>query len=386
MMWDTQIVCYTDDWWWHATYAAGFGLVYIVGVPFLFWNLLKMARDAHVHQNTDMILSQEKLRIKTLRLAKQDLERKGVFWGQMHTPLDERIRIKAYLRRLNLRDARHKARLGFLYKNFKEEYYWYELTEFIFKLLMTGAMVHIAPGTVSQIMTAMFICFLAFGLYVRARPFVKTSNNILMIASKFQLFLTLNMGLLLKLEAPFFEQDSSMTELDASIISRLIIYTTCILLMSFIAAMVYDCLEERQKVKLQSMQAAAAASSQEHFKSLRMRWRLVHLLGKKTGVNEQEHHKKLAAMLKEVREKYGAGSAEYKELLERLSSADLMTENKDLLRKIWDEFGPTSDEYRVFHGTLKKLSNLAIEKETLLARKSHTKIRRAKTKVEPKPK
>ena len=381
MMWDTQIVCYTDDWWWHASYAAGFGLVYIVGVPFLFWSLLKMARDSHVNQNADMILSQEKLRIKTLRLAKQDREHKGLFWGQMHTSVDERNRITEYLRRLNLRDARHKARLGFLYKNFKEEYYWYELTEFVFKLLMTGAMVHIVPGTVSQIMTAMFICFLGFGMYMWARPFVKTSNNILMIASKFQLFLTLNMGMLLKLEAPFFEQDSSMTELDASIISSLIIYTTCALLVSFIAAMVYDCLEERQAVKLERMHAAASASSKEHFKRLRMRWRLVYLLGKNTGVNEQEHHKKIAAMLKETREKYGAGSAEYKEVLERFSSTHLMAENKDLLKKFWDEFGPISDEYKGFYAGLKKLSHLANEKETLLAHKSH----RAKTKVEPKP-
>ena len=80
--------------------------------------------------------------------------------------------------------------------------------EFIFKLCMTGLMVHVAPGTVSQILVGMLITFVGFGFHIAGKPYIQDSNNILMIFGKFQLFLVLFGALLLKMETPFFANDS----------------------------------------------------------------------------------------------------------------------------------------------------------------------------------
>ena len=110
MMWDTQIHCFTHEWWLNAIYAFGFSLVYIIGVPCLFFKLLTDMRLAYVRENVDEILHHETMKIKFLRIAKHDAELRGHFWKQIVSKKDERNRIEDMLKRLNLRDARNKAR------------------------------------------------------------------------------------------------------------------------------------------------------------------------------------------------------------------------------------------------------------------------------------
>jgi hypothetical protein len=240
MMWDTQIECYSYMWYVHSVYAAVFSLVYIIGVPAMFFYLLFTMRESFVKENALEISTNEKMKVKFLGLAKKDSEERGVFWKKIRNLRDERKRIAGYLRRLNLRDERNRARLGFLYKFFKEEYYWFEMFEFIFKLCMTGLMVHVAPGTVSQILVGMLITFVGFGFHIAGKPYIQDSNNILMIFGKFQLFLVLFGALLLKMETPFFANDSSMQEMDVSLLSNMVIYSTVLLLVVWVATIGHD--------------------------------------------------------------------------------------------------------------------------------------------------
>ena len=41
MMWDTQVECYTNTWYLHSFYALVFGCIYILGVPGMFFGLLR---------------------------------------------------------------------------------------------------------------------------------------------------------------------------------------------------------------------------------------------------------------------------------------------------------------------------------------------------------
>ena len=356
MMWDTQILCYTNDWWIHAVYAIVFGCVYIIGVPGLFWYLLYKLRESHVEENAIMIHEDERLRIKTLRLAKQDTQDRGKYWRKMRTADDEMRRIKAYLRRLNLRDERNKSRLGFLYKNFKEDYYWFEMCEFIFKLLMTGAMVHIVPGTVSQILCGMVISFLGFGMHIGSKPYTKSTNNILMIASKFQLFLVLSMALLLKMEAPLFAQDSSMQEMDISFMSMMIIYTTCLLLAAFVFAMYWDyhtAQQKRRELELSRMHEKNATS---RFKALKKKVAMAAVKGK-PGVSG----KRKAGVLATVRAEYGAKSSEYEEMVKDSIAEGRFKQHADFLKEVRQEFGPTSMEYKTLFNILQRLTEIEYE-------------------------
>jgi hypothetical protein len=247
-MWDTQILCYSYDWYVHAVYAGVFTLVYIIGVPKLFLILLLNMRNAFVKENALEISVNEKMKKKFLRLTKADHEERGHHWTKIKNRRDELNRISSYLQRLNLRDERNRSRLGFLYRFYKEEYFWFEMFEFIFKLCMTGIMVHIAPGTVSQILVGMLITFFGFGLHMAAKPYREDSNNVLMIFGKFQLFLTLFGALLLKMETPFFGNDSQMQELDVQLLSKMIIYSTVMLLVVWILTLGHDIYTFRRKI------------------------------------------------------------------------------------------------------------------------------------------
>ncbi len=249
MMWDTQIHCFTHVWWMNAVYAFLFAVVYIIGVPCLFYYLLSCMRNQYVENNAAEIMGNEKMKVKFLRLAKHDSELRGRFWKKIKNQKDMYNRIADFLRRLNLRDARNKARLGFLYNFYYEEYYWFELFEFTFKLCMTGLMVHIAPGTVSQILVGMLVTFCGFGLHMAAKPYKQQSNNILMIFGKFQLFLTLFGALLLKMETPFFTNDSQMRELDVTMLSNVIIYGALALLLVWVVTVSHDIYSHRRKLR-----------------------------------------------------------------------------------------------------------------------------------------
>ena len=69
-----------------------------------------------------------------------------------------------------------------------------------------------------------------------------------MIFGKFQLFLTLFGALLLKMETPFFGNDSQMQELDVQLLSKMIIYSTVMLLVVWILTLGHDIYTFRRKI------------------------------------------------------------------------------------------------------------------------------------------
>ena len=109
-----------------------------------------------------------------------------------------------------------KTRLGFLYESFKEDCWFFEVFEFIFKLMMSSVMIHVAPGTVTQIVVAILVCFLGFAIHAIYQPYKLHSDNVVMALGKFQLFITLFAALLIKLHIPFFTTDDDFKEADLS--------------------------------------------------------------------------------------------------------------------------------------------------------------------------
>eukprot|EP00003_Mantamonas_plastica_P021693 TRINITY_DN3548_c0_g2_i1.p1 TRINITY_DN3548_c0_g2~~TRINITY_DN3548_c0_g2_i1.p1 ORF type:complete len:1215 (-),score=279.89 TRINITY_DN3548_c0_g2_i1:292-3936(-) len=100
--------------------------------------------------------------------------------------------------RQNLTDPDFKARFGFLYDAYEPQAWYYELTELIRKLALTGALIFIAPGSASQVSVALLICFLAVVLHANLQPFVEDVDDNLQTAALTQLFICLFAGLTLK--------------------------------------------------------------------------------------------------------------------------------------------------------------------------------------------
>ena len=73
---------------------------------------------------------------------------------------------KALEVRHKLEDAHPKIkRLEFLYKNYQPQTYDFEVFETLRKLILTGGLVFLKPGTRAQICMAMLMCLAAMRVY-----------------------------------------------------------------------------------------------------------------------------------------------------------------------------------------------------------------------------
>ena len=249
MMWDTQVQCYTNTWYAHSIYALAFGCLYILGVPGMFFGLLYQSRYYDIDAKWKHIKSSPTRLVKTLKLAREDYWNKGRHWSQILHAAEEERRVRWYLANLNMRSPKTMMRIGFMYKSFLEDFWAFELFEFFFKLTMTGVMVHIRPGTVTQIIAGLTMCFVAFTMHLAFQPYNDASNNVLMGAGKMQLFLTLLLALLLKMEAPFFSGNDQMDEADLSSLANIIIGSSALLVVAWVFSVFYDIIGAKRKKK-----------------------------------------------------------------------------------------------------------------------------------------
>jgi len=150
--------------------------------------------------------------------------------------------------------------------------------------------VHVAPGTVSQILVGMLITFVGFGFHIAGKPYIQDSNNILMIFGKFQLFLVLFGALLLKMETPFFANDSSMQEMDVSLLSNMVIYSTVLLLVVWVATIGHD-IYISKKVEKEKMEIRKR--TQENKRKYHLMKSKISMIGSLSFVEEENRSPKV---------------------------------------------------------------------------------------------
>ena len=127
-------------------------------------------------------------------------------------------------------------------------------------------MVHIRPGTVTQIIAGLTMCFVAFAIHLGFQPYKDNSNNVLMGAGKMQLFLTLMLALLLKMEAAFFTGNAQMDEADLSSLSTMIIGSSGALVLLWIGSVVTDCWTAKKIRKREKRAEDEARMRRKRFK------------------------------------------------------------------------------------------------------------------------
>ena len=121
-----------------------------------------------------------------------------VLWSDGSIPSEASESIQA--RTAAEEEQRVVKRIGFLTKNYKVQFWYFELLEMIRKLLMTSIVTFIYTGTPAQI-TAALVITLAFGLYTqRTRPFADEKIGDMQIFSLVVQAFTLIYGLMLVID------------------------------------------------------------------------------------------------------------------------------------------------------------------------------------------
>ena len=91
---------------------------------------------------------------------------------------------------------------GTLYLQYEPEYWWWEVTVIFKKMLLTGAMTIVAPGSSAQLAIAILIVLANVLVVLKTGPFVDTTDDWLSFLMSLQMFATLLGGLLLMTDDP----------------------------------------------------------------------------------------------------------------------------------------------------------------------------------------
>jgi hypothetical protein len=89
--------------------------------------------------------------------------------------------------------------VNFLTGSYKSEYWWFEIFELFRKLMLTGVLTLILPGSDSQIAIAVLFAMFGFFMYVYCKPYRDPRDNEFAIIAQFAVFLILYIGLVLKM-------------------------------------------------------------------------------------------------------------------------------------------------------------------------------------------
>ena len=105
-------------------------------------------------------------------------------------------------RKALVEEGREKNRklnkIAFLWDDYEPEMWWFEVFECFRRQMLTGMLVFVSQGSATQIVIAMVLAFLSFGVYLRFTPFIKEEDDVIAISAQVSLFFSLFSSLLIK--------------------------------------------------------------------------------------------------------------------------------------------------------------------------------------------
>merc|ERR1711968_126639 len=253
---DLYTPCYDLE---YSTYGviAFLGLIlYVIGIPVLFFSLLWSARNNGIRWNLQMMEVNPQRLERTLEEAKIDA---AIHFEYYDEPVTKEEKIKtavSYLRNQNFRSHRVYNRLGFIYYAYNEKYWWYEVVELSRKLLLNGIVTLILPGESGQIVFGLLVCFIYLFCVTSFGPYKAFSDNFLAILAHLQLFLTLFCGLLVSVGVDFIgkrtiKNPKKRYDAQVDIVQYTVIASHAGLMLYFLIALVFEvyCSKEQIQAK-----------------------------------------------------------------------------------------------------------------------------------------
>jgi hypothetical protein len=95
---------------------------------------------------------------------------------------------------------RSLIKIAFLYEMYENENWWFEIFECLRRLVMSGLLIFIKPGTASQIVVAMLLSIFSIVVYVNFAPFLEDGDDVLAAVTQVSIFFTLLGALLVRVK------------------------------------------------------------------------------------------------------------------------------------------------------------------------------------------
>merc|ERR1712166_214041 len=217
-------------------------VLYIIGIPVLFYGVLKINREENVTKLLYKMKSNENLKQRFLAMARADIEVSGQLYVAPQDEDDVAVIVGAFLRRKNLRSHKLLSQIGFIVESYQEHAWYYEMWELVRKLFLVGVIAVIAPGSVFQILIGLLVCMTATFISLILRPYKQASDGWLNNVCLAQLTFVLFLGLLLKLDVDIMGAEGSgdQTTSPADAIAWIIIFSHGTLMLISVALLIYE--------------------------------------------------------------------------------------------------------------------------------------------------
>ena len=181
LMQDLSVRCYDSEWNAAAAVAAVCIIVYVIGIPAVTFVLL--------YRNRHIIME--------------------------GTPEEQDAFERVY---------------GSLYIQYEGRYYWWEVAEMIKKMLLTGGLVLLAPGSTAQILVGVLITLVYFSCVMKLEPYEDFNDDVLQTISTVQILMTLLMGFALRSDDNGIYENGTITFILIVVNTSIFITTTYLII------------------------------------------------------------------------------------------------------------------------------------------------------------
>ena len=90
--------------------------------------------------------------------------------------------------------------ISFLWRDYRPEYWWFELFENFRRLCLTGALVWFTPGSTGQYIVSIILAYGCLNVYKTTLPHIKSEENALAEVAQHSIFFTLLAAIMVKLQ------------------------------------------------------------------------------------------------------------------------------------------------------------------------------------------
>ncbi|KAH7479024.1 uncharacterized protein KRP23_5823 [Phytophthora ramorum] len=198
---DRRLVCYHGQWALFGVVATIGVVVWVVGIPFFFGVLIWLAQDRGVAARLKL-LRKPHMRAQLHKWLKEVEEQQvadGRFVRHMDSLEVQDEELAKYMKCKNLTDSTVQARLGFIYAEYSNDYWWFEVVDLSRKLFLSGVIIFVENGSVEQVLLALCVCLMTMWFLLYFQPYDGYSDNLIASITQLQLFFTLWLGVMIRL-------------------------------------------------------------------------------------------------------------------------------------------------------------------------------------------
>ncbi|TYZ67017.1 hypothetical protein PybrP1_011487, partial [[Pythium] brassicae (nom. inval.)] len=204
---DRSLKCYEGDWLYYLPMTAVLAVVWVIGVPLLFWLILFLKRRNGVDEK--LLLLDEpanaQLKKRLLDEMRQDLANRGLQFDDEKITMFEEDLLAEYLYNKKLNEPSTVAQVGFIYFSYGSRFWWFEVWDLGRKLLLNCVISLLAKSGANRIIAGLIVLLVYLSVMLFFQPYKEPSDSALAGATQIQLFITLFCGLILKMGSQYLE-------------------------------------------------------------------------------------------------------------------------------------------------------------------------------------